>query len=247
MKRKARRLLAMLLCIIMLVSTMIIPLSAAGKKGSGSIADVSDILNALNYSEYRKNYLTAPKGEGEVEIIASDDKNLVKEDTNADIKVVDWQGKEDVLYVPGSGSVTWKFNVENAGNYIIAIEYCQADDDKTNSVERIFYINGEVPFLEARSIVLSKIWEYKYKVDENGNKTFETDTNGNDIRPEVIPSIEWTEYELIDSNGYYTNPFEFYFKEGENTITLESVREPVYINKITLREQKKIPSYKEYL
>ena len=247
MKRKARRLLAMLLCVIMLVSTMIIPLSAAGKKGSGSIADVSDILNALTYAEYRKSYLTAPKGEDTVDIIASDDKNLVKEDTTADIKVVDWQGKENVLYIPSSGSVTWKFNIENAGNYVIAIEYCQADDDKTNSVERIFYINGEVPFSEARSIVLSKIWEYKYKVDENGNKTFETDTNGNDIRPEVIPSLGWTEYEMIDSNGYYTNPFEFYFDGGENTITFESVREPVYISKITLRPQKDIATYDEYL
>ena len=247
MKRKARRLLAMLLCVIMLVSTMIIPLSAAGKKGSGSIADVSDILNALTYAEYRKSYLTAPKGEDTVDIIASDDKNLVKEDTTADIKVVDWQGKENVLYIPSSGSVTWRFNIENAGNYVIAIEYCQADDDKTNSVERIFYINGEVPFSEARSIVLSKIWEYKYKVDENGNKTFETDTNGNDIRPEVIPSLGWTEYEMIDSNGYYTNPFEFYFDGGENTITFESVREPIYISKITLRPQKDIATYDEYL
>ncbi len=246
MKRKARRLLAMLLCVIMLVSTMIIPLSAAGNKGSGSIADVSDILNALSYAEYRKNYLTAPKGEGEIVIDASSDEFLVKEEGST-AQIVDWQGKENVLYTLGSGSITWKFNVENAGNYIIAIEYCQAEDDKTNPVERIFYINGEVPFSEARSIVLSKTWEYKYKVDENGNKTFETDTNGNDIRPEVIPSLGWTEYELIDSNGYYTNPFEFYFGEGENTITFESVREPVYISKITLRPQKDLLSYDEYL
>ena len=249
MKRKATKLLATLLCVIMLVSTMIIPLSAAGNKGGlGSIADVSEILNALSYAEYRKNYLTAPKGEGEIIIDASDDVNcLVKEDTTADYKVVDWQGKESVLYVPGTGSVTWKFNVEKAGNYVIAIEYCQADDDKTNSIERVFYINGEVPFSEARSIVLSKIWEYNYKIDENGNKTFETDTNGNDIRPEVIPSLGWTEYELVDSKGYYTNPFEFNFKNGENTITFESVREPVYISKITLRPQKEIISYDDYL
>lgn len=246
MKRKARKLLAMLLCIIMLVSTMIIPLSAAGNNSSGSIADVSDILNALNYAEYRKSYLTAPKGEGEIVIDASSDEFLVKNEGST-LQVVDWQGKENVLYTLGSGAVTWKFNVENAGNYVIAIEYCQADDEKTNSVERIFYINGEIPFSEARSIVLSKTWEYNYKIDENGNKTFETDTNGNDIRPEVIPSLTWTEYELIDSNGYYTNPFEFYFKEGENTITLESVREPVYISKITLRPQKEIVSYDEYL
>ena len=255
MKRKAKRLLAMLLCIMMLASAMIVPISAANKKGSSaSISDVNDILNALNYAEYRKSYLTEPKGEGEIIIDAASDKFLVndnkdtdaKSDDNSNIKVVDWQGKENVLYVPGTGSVTWKFDVEKAGNYVIAIEYCQADDDKTNSIERIFYINGEVPFSEARSIVLSKIWEYKYK-DENGNKTFEKDANGNDIRPEVIPSCEWGEYELIDSKGYYANPFEFYFKAGSNTITLESVREPIYIKSITLRPQKELISYNDYL
>ena len=140
MKRKATRLLATLLCVIMLVSTMIIPLSAAGNKGGlGSIADVSDILNALSYADYRKNHVTEPKGEGEIIIDVSDDENcLVKDKTTADYSIVDWQGKEDTLYVPGTGSVTWKFNVEKAGNYVIAIEYCQADDDKTNSIERIF-------------------------------------------------------------------------------------------------------------
>ena len=245
MKRKARKLLAMLLCIIMLISTMIVPLSAAGNNGSGSIADVSDILNALDYAEYSKNHQNAEKGEGTIEIFAGSDEFLVK-DESSKAQVVDWQGKNNVLYTPGSGSVTWRFNVENAGKYVIAIEYCQADDDKTNSVERIFYINGDVPFSEARSIVLTKTWEYKYK-DDNGNKTFETDTNGNDIRPEVVPSIGWTEYELIDSNGFYVAPFEFYFKQGENTITFESVREPVYINKITLRPQKELPSYSDYL
>ena len=110
----------MLLCVIMLVSTMIIPLSAAGNKGGlGSIADVSDILNALSYADYRKNYVTEPKGEGEIIIDVSDDENcLVKDDTTADYSIVDWQGKEDTLYVPGTGSVTWKFNVEKAGNFL---------------------------------------------------------------------------------------------------------------------------------
>ncbi|MBR2025264.1 MAG: extracellular solute-binding protein, partial [Clostridia bacterium] len=248
MKRKATRLLALLLCMIMFVSTMIMPLSAAGNSGSaGNIADVSEILNALSYADYRKNYLSAPKGEGEIVIDAADENNIVKDKTTAEIQITDWQGKENVLSVPGKGSVTWKFNVENAGNYVIAIEYCQSDDDKTNSIERIFYINGEVPFSEARSIVLSKTWEYNYKIDENGNKTFQTDLNGNDIRPEVIPLLQWTEFELIDSKGYYTRPFEFNFKEGENTITLESVREPVYISKITLRPQEDLLSYEEYL
>ena len=156
----------------------------------------------------------------------------------------------DGLYIPETGSVSWSFEIPEGseGKYVIEIKYCQEEtkpgEKNTNSIERVFYINGEVPFSEARSIVLSKIWTYKY--DENGK--FEIDElTGNDIRPSVIANREWATYELKDSNGYYPNPFEFYFGEGKNTITLEGVREPVIINSITLRPQSSVMSYDEYL
>ena len=156
-------------------------------------------------------------------------------------------GKDGGLYVPETGSVSWSFTVPQEGKYVIEIEYCQTAQEEgkknTNSIERVFYINGEVPFSEARSIVLSKIWKYQYV-----SGSFEIDeATGNDIRPSVNAFREWTTFELKDSNGYYPNPFEFYFANGENTITLEGVREPVIIRSITLRPQEETISYEEYL
>ena len=156
-------------------------------------------------------------------------------------------GKDGGLYVPETGSVSWSFTIPQDGKYIIEIEYCQTADDagkkNTNAIERVFYINGDVPFSEARSIVLSKIWKYDY-VDGS----FEVDSiTGNDVRPSVSAYREWTTFELKDSNGYYADPFEFYFAAGENTITLEGVREPVIIRSITLRPQESAISYQEYL
>lgn len=156
-------------------------------------------------------------------------------------------GKDGGLYLPETGNVSWSFTIPQDGKYVIEIEYCQASDEdgkkNTNSIERVFYINGEVPFSEARSIVLSKIWKYEYV-----NGTFETDEiTGNDVRPNVGAYREWTTFELKDSNGYYPNPFEFYFTQGENTITLEGVREPVIVRSITLRPQSSTMSYAEYL
>ena len=131
------------------------------------------------------------------------------------------------------------------------IEYCQTGSN-TNSIERILYINGEVPFAEARSVVLTKVWTYDYQYDSDGNKTFEREELeggelGNDIRPNVIQSQRWITYQITDSNGYESNPFQFFFQQGENTISLESQREPVIIKAITLKPAEKVPTYKEYL
>ncbi|MBR2443792.1 MAG: extracellular solute-binding protein [Clostridia bacterium] len=261
MKKRAKQLLALLLGVIMLVSIMVVPVAAAQNNsssgGSGnkvSISDISQILNAKSYVEYRKEIPSTALGVGQIVLNATDgvfDDGNPEDETDV---IKDYEGQTGILYVPDKGTVTWTFDVENAGNYIIEIEYCQTGN-RTNSIERIFYINGEVPFSEARSVVLSKVWKYNYKKDAAGNviydeagfPTFELDKNGNDVRPAVQQSAQWVTYPISDSNGYEQHPFQFYFAAGENKISLESQREPVLLKSITLRPYKALPSYAEYI
>lgn len=253
MKKRATRVMALLMGIMMLMSAFVIPVSASStggstegepKKNVSSISDVEEVLNSITYSEYRKKYAEVAKGTGEYVINATD---YDTEKTTAKVEVKDeYYGEKNVLMTPELGSVTWNVNIEKAGFYLIEIEYCQVVG-KTNSIERIFSLNGAVPFSEARSVVLNKTWVYDYVIDENGNETFKTDKNGNDIRPSVIESPEWTVYALRDSDGYYIDPLEFYFNAGENTITLESSRESMAIKSITVRPYNEPVSYEEYL
>nr|MBQ4319316.1 extracellular solute-binding protein [Clostridia bacterium] len=53
--------------------------------------------------------------------------------------------------------------------------------------------------------------------------------------------------DIIDSNGFYLNPFEFYLEAGENTISLDAVREPVVISSITIYPYEDKISYSEYI
>ena len=247
MKRKATKLLALLLAVLMLLPTTVVVASASDVAGSGSsgpsISDVDDIINALSYAEYRKKYESFGRGSETISI------DLFKENF-----VSNYEGSSEDnrgIYIPQTGTVTWEFDVADAGNYVIEIRYCQAGN-KTNSIERVFYINGLVPFSEARSIVLSKVWTYDYEIDENGNKQFKREELkdgelGNDIRPNVEQSPQWVTYAISDSNGYYSSPFEFYFPDGKNTISFESQREPVVISSITLRPATDLPTYEEYL
>ena len=264
MRTRQKKLLAFILALTMLLSALILPVSAAGSstrsvKAAGSssssssgssISDISAILNAKSYADYRVEHADKDLGQGTIVIKGVDYDKYVVEGEEKDLEK---NLAEDYVIVPELGTVTWTFDVEHAGNYIIEIEYRQVLSENgggTSSIERVFYLNGEVPFAEARSIVLSKVWEYKYYDDPNTEeeeKTFEPDNNGNDIRPSVVEKPEWITYAISDSNGYEVHPFQFYFKDGKNEIALESQREKVEIQSITLRPYDKLITYEEYL
>ena len=259
MKRKAKRLLALFVCALMIIGALAMPVSAATKGGSSSgdkvsISDVSEILNALSYKEYQDKYAEYEgKDDSMSNIVIDINDAIVADSTTATIeKVNGYYGKDDVLKVGDSGKVTWKFTVPKTGLYQIDIPYCQIVG-KTTSIERVFSINGEIPFAEARSVILSKVWKYDYEyvTDANGNlvPSFKLDGNGNDIRPSVSEDPKWVTYTLQDADGHYTEPFEFFFKAGENTITLESTREPAVFGDIVLRPSASvnIPTYEEYV
>ena len=172
------------------------------------------------------------------------------------------------IYVPDTGVTAWKVNVPESGLYALRIRYAAASDKK-NSIERNFYINGAIPFTEARSMVLTKTWrtsaEDLVEVDSVGDMTdaaeyaqyckigadgklyrFATDSAGNEIKPLLQAAPEWKTYEFIDSDGMYTTPFEFYLKSGENTVALKGVREGMYIASIELFTVEDLETYEEY-
>lgn len=271
MKTKAKRLLAMLLAIMMLLPITLTANAAGNSSGdtsvsSPSISDVSQILNMISYSDYLAKYESVGKGDENITVDITDNKYVV-DGVESTIplteKVIDGETGMGIL-VPDKGTISFTVNVPNStptdskhadvpkgGKYTIEIVYCQ-EGNKSNSIERIFYINGSVPFSEARSIVLTKVWTYEYQYNEEGKPVFKQEDlgngeYGNDIRPNVIQSPKWITYSISDSNGYYGAPFEFFFQEGENTISFESQREPVRIKSITLRPAEELPSYKEYL
>ncbi len=187
-------------------------------------------------------------------------------------------GRNDGVFIGSNGTATWTFEVSEkfSGNYTIEIVYAQAKDnivipdlskltgaekekwealekeidrDTSNAIERIFYLNGNFPFAEARTLVLNKVWKYDY-LEVDGKLTFKNEkenNKGDDIRPSLSTEPTWVEYTISDANGYYADPFQFYIQPGENTISLEGQREGMVVQSITLRPYKAPISYNEYL
>ncbi len=257
MKRtKLLKITSLLLSVLMLAGTFTVftPVYAAdtgtGSDGSSTLQEISDALNAKSYLKYMSEHEGAKRATKSVTISAAD---YVKdpEQTTADVEIKsNFEGeKGDSLLMPDTGKVTWKVDIPETGLYAVKITYYPIKN-KANSIERMFYINGKVPFAEARYLAMTRVWINGYNDEKTGAfdtefTEFKQDANHNDVRPEQIETPRWREYTFIDSNGYYTDPFEFYFEKGENTVSLEGVREPVIVKDITFFPYENLPTYEE--
>ncbi len=141
------------------------------------------------------------------------------------------------LSAPEEGSVTYEFEVEEAGFYNLRIEYYPIEG-KNNDIGRAIYLNGELPYEEAQYLEFTRIWQDAEEIA--------VDARDNDVRPKQQEAPEWRSAYCRDSNGFYTHALYFYLEKGKNTLTLESTQEPMVIGALVF-EQEPVPvSYEEY-
>ena len=224
--------------------------SAPSVVSNKTIEEVQTVLSDYSYTEYLETLPDTDAGKDVITLQAADGvytPDNVAPDAAAEITTFGPEDdqRDNVLLVPETGKVEWRFNVEDAGLYTMYIDYCPADDQKSD-IERILYVNGKIPYSEARYLTLFKTWgdDFDY---ENTERGFSTDDNGNELRPNKEYVEQWSTYRFIDSTGYYTGTLQFYLNEGENTIALESTRESVVIDTITIEAAEQLPTYEEYL
>ncbi len=220
------------------------------EKTTSSLEEIKAILDTLDYNDYRASLGDVKKASDTFTVNFADayvgsegtdkDKDVVvntEEQTNKDYKKA-----VKSVYLPEKGSATFKINVKKAGLYVIDIEYFSVEA-KATSIERMLYIDGKIPFSEARYLTMPKTW-----VDnlEEGGK-FKQDLTENDIRPTKAQVPTWNTYTLSDSTGFVVEPLEVYFTEGEHTLTFEAVREPVVFSTMTFKPYEELPTYEEVL
>lgn len=242
-KTRAKRMLAFSLVAVMLLGVLPFMSYAADATNtasfSRSLEEVKELLGTDSYNEYQAKHADEPyaTSTGEVDGTVYD-----SETTTATVKTENFEGRT-ALYIPETDKVSWKISIPSDGKYSLKIEYYPVEG-KATSIERSLYIDGKVPFDEARSLKMTKVWSDRYP-GEFG--VFATDITGNDIRTTKVESPEWRTYIAADSTGFIVEPFEFYLTKGEHLITLEAVREPVGIGKISFIPVAVLPTYEEYL
>ena len=182
MKRtKFQRVVTLMLCLAFVLSGFSVTAYAAdtAKETEGNVESKPDIydlgdyatsLNAVSYKEYKNDYTTAKiqQAKGSIVIDAINDLYVNASDkkgTNAKWEVITADGKEALL-TPSMGKVSWKVNVPETALYTVTIVYYayvkEGEETKADSVERIFTIDGKIPFSEARSLTIKKNWLNDY-------------------------------------------------------------------------------------
>lgn len=139
------------------------------------------------------------------------------------------------VLTPETGSISWTIPVKNAGLYNIRIHYYQIEG-KSSAIERELLINGEVPFKGADILMFDRLWG-------NASEEIIRDDRGNDLKPRQVEKPEWRLSSFIDSDGYFEDPYLFYFAKGEQTITLNALREPLAIDYIELYQEAELLTY----
>ena len=139
-------------------------------------SDIKELLNAISYSEYTAQHSGVPKAESAIIIDATTnytytslgnevytpDTPIGEDVDKSSIAYVDKFDGVNALYTPSAGTVTWAVSgITEPAKYSIQIKYYPIEN-KSASVERIFKINGDVPFFEARYLTISKIWKNVY-------------------------------------------------------------------------------------
>ncbi len=196
--------------------------------------NVGIVSSTKTYSEYLNEHSSARSAKSEVSVDVLD---FVTAKSNGTSVERNYKGK-DVVLTGEDSSVTWKVDVPEAGFYNIRMEYVAVPSRNVN-MERILYINGEMPFSGADTLAFYRLWK------DGGPVKY--DNRGNSIRPTQVEVFDYQSAYFKSDLGYEVDPYRFYFNKGINEITLESTSEPMAISGITLCPITVYNTYEQYL
>ena len=288
MRTQFQRITALVLTLVLLLGGQITASAASTDSTTDvTIESMKDLLGAMSYDNYRNEHS-----------VKNDDGSIKKDEVTGEAIWEVGEATEDIvidatawdevvssakgvveeydgvkgLYVPGSGSISWKVNIPESARYTIKIEYYpvyKEGESKNTPITRIFKIGRvsdkadlsdglgrddidfTIPFAEARYLTMSKVYQNVYVVeDANGNiidDKFLTDVFENELRPSIKQAPEWRTYIFKDVDGFSSKPFEFVLEEGDNWLTLDAVGEGVVIKSITLCAPKDEVRYADIL
>lgn len=210
----------------------------ANQHYSQAVAEFEAVIsekNEASYDNYLQTHTNASRPE---QVIRIEGEDFVETDGNG-FEVVDEFRALDgtAVHTPEQGSISWQVEIEDAGLYNMRIHYYPVEG-KSSAIQREITINDELPFIGADYVVFDRIWVDR---DEETRR----DENDNEIRPRQAEQPEWILAPFKDSEGYFNDPYLFYFEEGTQTITLTAKREPMVIDYIELYQHPSAPTYEE--
>lgn len=212
-------------------------LPAAGEGADAPVKEASNLTglaSRYHYADYRRDHDASPARTAVPVALSS----FLAADGQAELRD-SYEGKSGPVLLTGDrGDVTLRFEIAQSGMYDLLLEYFPMKG-KGTSIVREMKLDGGLPFDEARTLTLSRIWR-----DETKERI--TDENGNQIRPSQVENPDWQTVRMTDAVGLSAKPLQFYLSEGTHTLTLSAVKEPLAIRTLSFVPPENTVSYPDY-
>lgn len=157
--------------------------------GGRTLAEILDLISGVTYNSYKskwsdKTVANVDKTFNAVDVLVPNDPAYTKPGssdqwTTADV-LTDFVYTDPTtgviytgVYTPSTGKTTFKIEVPEDGLYAIDLKYVpvekyNVDDDPEleqvstkTTIERMFFIDGSLPFSECRYLYIPRSWEYR--------------------------------------------------------------------------------------
>ncbi|NLK99225.1 MAG: extracellular solute-binding protein [Clostridiales bacterium] len=201
-----------------------------------------------NYKEYIAAYdETYP--ETEIVIAATDFVRYEEDGLEVEPELYkDYDGMAgDSVLTADNSLIEYEIQVEESGFYYLSLLYFPVEG-RSSDIQRSFFVDGKLPYNEMALIEFYRIWKTEIQdtfIDNHGvtMRNWEKDNQGNDIKPRSVEAPQWISSYCYDNNGYITSPLAIYLTKGNHTISMLSLREPMLIHEISLKNVEKIMDY----
>ncbi len=243
MMQKMKKWVVVLLVASMLcapVTMMQVDAAQGDEQSSDWTYDPDSHKNTNTYYDYMLKHVDMGHPDQELPVDVTDFQLVAPEmeGVTADTKLYEnREGSAKGVYIDAKGEkVVFKVNVPVGGLYCIEMDYFPLADSNSQYLFGL-YIDGELPFTEANSCVLSRVFK---------NDPVRADENGDDLRPQSAQTPQWRRQYLYDQTGVYGN-LQFYLEAGEHTISLCFDGTPLLLQGMTLKQEPFLMEYKDYL
>jgi len=147
--------------------------------------------------------------------------------------------KGDVLKVDElSSKVEFNVDVPKAGLYTLNFEY-KAITESVRNIEVSIVVNDISLYKESKSIIIPTFYD--------NSKEIIQDRYGNDIMPVSNRYETWTNFTLKDTQRLVEDVLLFKLNRGINKISIIRQNGDFLLSKVTVKNKKILPTYKQYL
>ena len=185
-------------------------------------------------SNYLQQYAQAARPTQKIEVDV-----LAPSSYEGEAPVVETTDGREALITASESAVTWTFAVPETGLYAVAASYYPLAG-KGNTIERAMYLDGVLPYSEARTVTFNRVW-----VNDGTDKLYSA--SGNEFRRPQAESPAWQTQPLVSSVGYGDDALQLYLTAGEHTLTLADASEPLALSGLTFCQLDQASSYAEVL